>query len=219
MKKSWLIIPFIIAALIYESCTYNHIPPDGGICFETQILPIINSNCANSGCHDAKTHKEGYDFSSYNGIKKAVSLTSPSSSKLLTYMSRTDEKRMPPAPAAMVSKENQALILKWIQEGAWNTSNCTAPSCDTTEFKYSTSIKKILETNCLGAGCHNSTDQGGGYDLSAYAGVKYCINGGSFISAIIHDGNASPMPKGGNKIAICDITKIQKWVAAGAPNN
>lgn len=215
----WRIIPLLIAAILYESCTYNHVPPDGGICFETQILPIIKSNCANSGCHDAQTKKEGFDFSSYKGIKKAVNVGSPSSSELLTYMSRTDEKRMPPSPAAMVSKENQDLILQWIQEGAWNTTNCTAATCDSTEFKYSTSIKTIMETNCLGSGCHNSTDKSAGYDLSAYTGVENCATSGALVSSVIQDGNTSFMPKNGAKLGNCDITKIQKWVAAGAPNN
>jgi hypothetical protein len=33
------------------------------ICFDSQVLPIIYSNCAESGCHDSKTRAEGYELS------------------------------------------------------------------------------------------------------------------------------------------------------------
>lgn len=219
MKKIWLIIPVLAVSAIYNSCSNNHLPPDSGVCFESKIKPIIVNNCAITGCHDAQSHKEGLDLSTYKGIKEIVNISSPSNSRLVKYMSRTDNERMPPAPASAISAENQALILQWIEEGAYNSTNCATSSCDTTAFTYTAVIKPIMETNCLGSGCHNATDKKAGYDLSTYAGVKNCVDGGLFVSSIIQDGNASNMPKGGNKLGTCDITKIQKWVAAGAPNN
>jgi hypothetical protein len=37
--------------------------------------------------------------------------------------------------------------------------------------------------------------------------------------AINHSAGYSPMPKGGNKLPACQIAKVRRWVAAGAPNN
>jgi len=44
----------------------------GQICFERDVLPIFQSSCAMSGCHDAGTAKHGYVFNSYSGIMRAI---------------------------------------------------------------------------------------------------------------------------------------------------
>ena len=40
------------------------------VCFEGEILPIFQTSCAKSGCHDAGTHEEGYVLDSYQNITK-----------------------------------------------------------------------------------------------------------------------------------------------------
>ncbi|MFB0945535.1 MAG: hypothetical protein ACI9V1_000967 [Spirosomataceae bacterium] len=42
----------------------------GDVCFDTQILPMIVSNCAQSGCHDSKSKRDGYDLTAYDKIIK-----------------------------------------------------------------------------------------------------------------------------------------------------
>ena len=37
-------------------------------CFTRDILPVIISHCATTGCHDAITHKEGYNYTTYANI-------------------------------------------------------------------------------------------------------------------------------------------------------
>jgi len=51
-------------------------------CFSRDIEPVLVSRCANTGCHDAITHKEGYVFISYSTIMTAVSPGNPNNSKL-----------------------------------------------------------------------------------------------------------------------------------------
>src|SRR5690349_8075119 len=41
---------------------------DTALCFERDILPIFQSNCAKSGCHDAASAQDGYVFTSYQTI-------------------------------------------------------------------------------------------------------------------------------------------------------
>ena len=52
-----------------QSCQHEQMgDPNAAICFERDILPIFNSKCAMSGCHDAGTAAEGYDLSNYKKI-------------------------------------------------------------------------------------------------------------------------------------------------------
>lgn len=91
-------------------------------------------------------------------------------------------------------------------------------ACDTSAIKYSTDIVSILSTNCYV--CHGGAALGGsGIKLDVYSGIKEKASSGVLMSAITHDGNASPMPKGGAKLSECNISKIRTWVRNGAPNN
>jgi hypothetical protein len=96
-----------------------------------------------------------------------------------------------------------------------------AKPCDTTSVTYSTSVKPILDTKCAVAGCHNAQAQAAGINLSSHAGIQNYleVSADRFISSIARDGNASEMPKGGNKLPECEITLIRTWVNAGFPNN
>lgn len=79
MRK--LIVP--IGILLFASCYSDkedelYPKPAGNSCdtanlsFATDIQPIINSNCATAGCHDATTKSFGHDLSSYNGVVTSV---------------------------------------------------------------------------------------------------------------------------------------------------
>jgi hypothetical protein len=76
-------------------------------------------------------------------------------------------------------------------------------------------ILPIMENNCTG--CHNGNNTSGGYDLTNHAGVT--LNTGKLYGSIVHDGSASSMPQGGNKIADSLIQKVYCWINQGAKNN
>lgn len=100
--------------------------------------------------------------------------------------------------------------------------------CDSTGvISYSAQIVPILSANCTQS-CHfNGATGGGPSDLTDYAtvsadaaGIITPTDGGSLYSSVAQDNQfASPMPKNGSKMSDCDIAKIRKWAAAGAPNN
>ena len=54
------------------------------IYFQQQVLPILLSNCAMSGCHDDVTHKEGVVLTSYQKVMATSDVRpgSPGNSKL-----------------------------------------------------------------------------------------------------------------------------------------
>ncbi len=179
--------------------------------FANQISPLITSTCAMAGCHDAISHKEGVNLSTYSNIMKYVVIGNATSSKLYKEIANGS---MPPRPMVPWTAEQKAKLQKWINQGAKNNA-CDA--CDTTDFKYSTAIKPLMTNKCQG--CHNPASLGGGVDLSTYAGVKASALTGKLYGSIIWSAGISAMPKGGLKMPDCEIKQVKKWIDAGTPNN
>ena len=93
--------------------------------------------------------------------------------------------------------------------------NNTQP-CDTTNVTYSQTIAPIMSTNCNV--CHSVVLHSGGVVTENYDGLKIVADNGKLIPAVEQTG-FFPMPKGGNKLPACDLSKINIWVRDGALNN
>ena len=90
--------------------------------------------------------------------------------------------------------------------------------CDTSAVTYSASVAPVMAQACTS--CHS---QNGGTPpyFDSYVSIKnYIDQSPNEISARINfvEG-AAPMPQGGNKLPLCDIRKIELWIAAGYPDN
>lgn len=131
-------------------------------------------------------------------------------------MNENGEDIMPPSPAAPMSTEFKAKLLKWISQGAHNNS-CSEKECDTTNVTYAGSIKPIMSTYCQG--CHSGSQPGAGIDLTTYDGVKQIALSGQLYGSVAWLGNYSQMPQGGGQLSDCNIRKIQIWINNGSPNN
>ena len=233
-RKPILVVGIMLSiTLLYISCVHEiptpaepgtdgngSIPGGGQACstdtvyFANDILPLMVSNCAMSGCHDAASHKDGVILTSYSGIMKEVKAGNATNSSLYKVIVRTDGERMPPPPAAPMTAEQISKIKTWINQGAKNNG---CDRCDTTSFAFSTAIKPLLQSKCTG--CHNPASPGGGIDLSTYAGVKASALNGSLYGSVNWASGFSKMPQGGSKMPDCEIRQIKKWIDAGTPNN
>lgn len=199
----------------------NGIPcnPDS-VYFSQQILPILTSNCAMPGCHDAISHEDGIVLDNYQNVRNTggIKLSNPADSKIYKVMKLSDPgDRMPPPPQPVVAAEQQALLLKWIQQGALNLS-CEA-DCDTGNVKFSTTIMPVIETRCKG--CHSGTSPQGGVSMTNYTQVRATAVNGSLWGSITHKNGftAMPYPAGSAKIPECDIRKVKIWIDKGAQND
>ncbi|HRI21105.1 MAG TPA: hypothetical protein PLA68_09120 [Panacibacter sp.] len=184
------------------------------VCFEGDVLPIFQSSCAKSGCHDAASHKEGLILDSYNHIVRGEGIV-PGNARASELFQAIISGEMPPNGNPKLTTAQVTILRRWINQGAQNTTNCQ--TCDTSSFTYSGAITAILSTHCTG--CHTGIGAGGGIDLSIYSGVETVALNGRLVGAVTHAGGYSPMPKGAPMLSDCNITQIEKWVAAGAPNN
>lgn len=218
-------IAFFIAAVVtLTACKHQvYVLPvsmrteDSSQCFERDILPIFQSNCAKSNCHDSRG-AGGYVLDSYaNIIKEGIVPGNYAASKIYQSLIASGEDLMPKdAPA--LSPTQIALIRQWIYEGAVNSTNCSS-NCDTNNYTYSGAIKPLFDTYC--DGCHNSmsaASTGGGYVLDTYDGMKTVALNGSLVGSLTENGYPL-MPQTGGPLSDCQITQVKKWVAAGAPNN
>jgi len=186
--------------------------------FKQKILPLIVSNCAMSGCHDAISKKEGVILTDYTNIIKEVSTKNPTSSKLYTSLLETGEDRMPPPPMAAFSKDNIAMVLTWIKQGAKNNScEASGTACITTNMSYAKDITPVLQASCTG--CHSGTKPQGAIDLTTFANVsKYALNG-KLYGSVAHLAGFIAMPSASVSISSCDISKIKSWIDSGSKNN
>jgi Cytochrome C oxidase, cbb3-type, subunit III/Planctomycete cytochrome C len=187
---------------------------DGNVCFESSVLPIFQSSCAMTGCHNSVSHIEGYALDSYaNIVRRGITPGNASQSKLYKVLFASGEDRMPPNGSLTQAQKDSIKI--WINQGAKNTTNCNC-NCDDTQFTYVAIIQPIMNTNCVG--CHKPGSLGGNIDLSTYAKVNIQVTNGKLLGSVTHASGYVAMPQGG-KLEDCQISQIQKWIDAGALNN
>jgi mono/diheme cytochrome c family protein len=110
-------------------------------------------------------------------------------------------------------------LLAFASACTYSQGEAPVPCTDTTPVTYAAVISPIFDANCRS--CHGSTvyqTLGGGNDYSTYQGIKN-QSASLILGCIQHQPGFDPMPKGGSKIADCDIAKIKAWIEAGQPNN
>lgn len=198
--------------------------PDS-VYFENDILPIIISNCAMSGCHDAQSAQNGVILNNYSNIVNTgdVRPGNPGNSDLYEVITDTDPADRMPQGMPALSQANIDLIRTWIAQGAQNNS-CEEQlgNCDTTNVGFSTDIQTILQNNCLS--CHSAAAQQGQVDLSNYTNVKVYADNGRLFGAVNHDAGYTQMPYDGTndgtpRLDECKILTIKAWINQGAQNN
>jgi hypothetical protein len=123
--------------------------------------------------------------------------------------------------------KNCLLLLAGLSLG-WMISSCEYDNeetlyppepCDTTMVTYSLTVSPIIAQHCLSLDCHGSPAEVSGIPLDGYDNLKQVVDSERLLGAIRHETGFSFMPKNTDKLPDCDISKIERWVANGAPNN
>lgn len=206
----------------------NGNPPDSGqpcdpdsVYFEPDVLSILTTSCAFSGCHDAATASEGIVLTSYsamlNSDDKLVD-SNLSDNELWEVINDTDpDKVMPPPPNNPLTAAQKQTIQTWILQGAQNNS---CGDCDSTKFAFAADIQPLIQTNCTGPACH-SVGGAGGFSLTTHSDVVDAVMNRNLVLAINYDtqlpGNKWMPP--GNQLDRACIAKIEQWVNNGMPND
>lgn len=177
------------------------------ICFSDDVMPILASSCAYSGCHDDTTREEGINLSSYQNLKATIS-----GALLLQIIQETGDDIMPPDPAPKLSSNQINTIKKWVEQGMKSDIDCIGP-CDTSNITFAGVIYPIIENSCKS--CHS----GETITFNSYTDVKAKVDDGMLYCAITHGQDCAAMPKNAAPLSACKIKLIKKWIDSGAPNN
>jgi len=192
--------------------------PDS-VYFQNTILPLINSSCAQTGCHDAITQEKDMILDSYTHIMSAgiIDPFNPGNSDIIDVLQESGEDLMPPSDnGGPLSNDQINLIAEWISEGAQNNS-CMA-DCDTSiTSTFSAVVSPIIENSCQG--CHSGSSPSGNLSLTNYAQISAIALNGSLMNSLLGNNGAALMPQNSSGLPECQITQIQKWVNAGAQND
>jgi len=241
MKKILIVIAASILIMLIFTCTSDPIiveissepinPPGTGtiitavetnvcvdrISFKREILPLVVSSCAYSGCHDAATAEEGVVLTDYQKIMKEVTPNSPNDSELYRTITLdpNDNEFMPPAPAFPMTSEQITLIRDWINQGANNT-DCSLP-CDSDNTSFAADIFPIIKNQCLG--CHQPSNPLGDVNLEDYSHIRAFAANGQLLGTINHTLGYEAMPTENQKITDCQIAMINNWIVEGALDN
>lgn len=187
----------------------------GVISFTEDVLPILQSNCAKVGCHNAITHTSNLNTTSYTslmgGSHKPTSLTGS------FWEALTGAGGDPMPPTGPLSTGQLQILQTWIQQGSQNTTCTHICACDTNNVSFASYIYPVVQTYCTG--CHQASGAQGGVNLVGYSNVLAQVNNGLLMKSIKHESGTIAMPYNGTKLNDCTISKFQAWVNAGAPNN
>jgi hypothetical protein len=182
--------------------------------FQNTILPLLNSHCAMSGCHNSITQAEGINLTTY-----ATAMNSGEGGFIVPYDANGSQLyhvivdgSMPPNPFANLSASEIQNIYDWINQGALN-NYCA--DCDTTKFLFNTDIWPIINSKC--SGCHGAVNPNGATTLLNYGNVNSIVLNGKLEGVITGIGYPVMPPSVG--LSDCEKTKILKWVNDGALNN
>jgi len=195
--------------------TGGNTPVVARACFTRDILPVIVSKCASTGCHDATSHREGYNYTTYASIISSVSAGNPSGSRLYRVITNSGgENKMPPSSSPQLTVAEIDSIGKWIGYGALN-ENC-GEVCDTINpVTFSATIWPVIQTSCLG--CHSGTSPSGNILLASYSNIATLASNGTLLNSL--KGSGVPQMPVGSSLSSCRIRQFQIWINNGFLNN
>ena len=129
MNKSLLIVLSVLTFCL-SSCYYDideelNPPLVSKVCdttaskFAADILPILNSNCNSSGCHNTSTAGGGYIFDNYNEVKSALNNDSARVMSSIIQDNSTNVEYMPKGGGKLSDCEISKITI-WVSSGAPN---------------------------------------------------------------------------------------------------
>ncbi|HLO58801.1 MAG TPA: hypothetical protein VK179_08685 [Bacteroidales bacterium] len=219
-------IPVFLPILLF-SCTHDPVTVADldTVCFQTQVLPIIQTSCGMSGCHDGS--QEGFLATDYSSIMEAVKPGDPRGSKLYKVITNVNGENFMP-PDQPLTRLQRSLIEVWIQQGAKNTT-CKSPTDTTTpppvadEVCFVQDILPMMLSSCGVTGCHDAATHEEGKIYIDYTSIRKGVVANNPQSSQIYQVmNASgedrmpPSPRPAMTAAQKDA--LRKWILAGAEN-
>ena len=119
IKNLFSFLSIFLLALFLSSCEHDSTGIENlpEMSFSKDVLPVFQTGCAISGCHDSQTAKESKVYDSYDNIIKDVEPGDPDRSKVYKIMLDPFQPMPPDKP---IPEEDRIKIRLWILQGAKN---------------------------------------------------------------------------------------------------
>jgi hypothetical protein len=125
--KTQIIFTFTVLMLLsicFISCRHEPelAPGTPTVCFDNDVMLIINSNCNVSGCHGGGG--EAPSLNTYEDVSRYVIAGKPNDSELHKVITAHSNLMglMPPEPKAPLTSSQIDIISIWIMQGAEHTT-------------------------------------------------------------------------------------------------
>lgn len=172
MKEKLLIYFGILCIPILFLFSCEHELPDANempkVCFETEVLPIFQTGCGITGCHDVTTAEDDFIYVDYNSIMESITPGNADDSQAYkSIISLIDDPMPPDAP---LSEGARTLIRIWIEQGAENNDCSEEPpptGVDTTAC-FTRDVLPILLSSCGMSNCHDEVSHEDDIILTSY---------------------------------------------------
>lgn len=214
------LLTFSSSALLF-SCTHE---PDNiydldPVCFDSQVLPIIQTSCGISGCHDGT--QEGFLATDYQSIMNSVSPGDPRKSTLYKVITDINSDNMMP-PDRPLTKQQRNIIQVWIAQGADEILCDGGPPA--LEVCFVQDILPMMVSTCGSAGCHDAITHSEGYVLTSYATitnkgiVPFHPNASEIYNVVTETGEDKMPPSPRTPLSAAQINALRLWISSGAEN-
>lgn len=234
MKKSLLTpiyLLFLVGMFTQHACEKSpqNIDQLREVCFEAEVLPIMQNSCATTNCHDVRA-EHGYRLDSYEGILKGIEAFAPNKSRLYKAIISTGEERMPPDQP--LSKDARTIIRVWIEQGAENTicddslniidTTTNNPAWSNPYACFERDILPLMISSCGVSGCHDPVSREEGYNFTTYQGILKGLNPGNpgnskiYKSVTKSESDDLMPPPPYSRLSQAQVDTIYNWILRGA---
>jgi len=118
----------MLLSIYFTSCTHEPelAPGTPTICFNSDVMLIINSNCNIQGCHGSGG--EAPALNTYDEVSRYVTPFKPTQSQLHKVITAHSDLMglMPPKPNNPLTSSQIDIISIWIMQGAANDVTCVS---------------------------------------------------------------------------------------------
>jgi len=117
----------VLLSIYFTSCKHEPelTPGTPTVCFNSDVMLIINSNCNIQGCHGSG---DAPALNTYDDVSRYVTPFKPMQSKLHKVITAHSNLMglMPPKPNSALTRSQIDIISIWIMQGAVNDLTCVS---------------------------------------------------------------------------------------------
>jgi len=212
----------VIFIVSLPSCTHDPVGIDmlQPVCFDSLVMPILQTSCGKSGCHGSGSDEGGFALTGYSSLMPLVNAGDPRGSKLYQIITDINSEEMMP-PDQPLSKEQRTIIEVWIAQGAIQY-NCGGSNPD--EVCFVQDILPMILSNCGIEGCHDAITQEEDYVFTNYSGIMqgiqpYNLSGSAIYRSVTNNGEDIMPPYPMPPLNTDQITSLREWILNGALNS